>query len=75
MGTDLTDVNHVKAQLSGMFEMKDLGNLLYFLWIEVNHTPLGLLLMQRHYALNIMFKFGMSVCKSMATPLDPKVAE
>ena len=41
---DLTDVNRIKAKLSNIFEMKDQGNLHYFLDIEVIHTPSQLLL-------------------------------
>ena len=69
-GADLTDVNRVKAQLSSMLVMKDLGNLHYFLGIEVIHTPSGLLLTQHHYALNMLLKLGMTACKSVATPVD-----
>ena len=57
-GADLSDVNRVQALLSSLLEIKDLGNMHYFLGIEVIHTPPGLLLTQRHYALNMLFKFG-----------------
>jgi hypothetical protein len=60
----------MKAQLSNTFEMKDLGKLHYFLGIEVIHTPLGILLTQHHYALNMLFKFGMIACKPVSTSLD-----
>ena len=70
MGADPTDVNRVKSQQSNMFEMKDLGKVHYFLGIEVIQTPSGLLLTQCHYALNMLFKFGMTACKSVATPVD-----
>ena len=58
-GANMTDVNRVKAQLSSMFEIKDLGKLLYFLGIEMIHTHSGLLLTQPHYVVNTPFKFGM----------------
>ena len=53
--------------------MKDLGDLHYFLGIEVIRTPEGILISQRHYVLNMLFKFGMADCKSVSTPLDRTV--
>ena len=37
-GPDLAAISKVKSQLSKAFEMKDLGDLHYFLGIEVIHT-------------------------------------
>mgnify|MGYP000084767721 CR=1 FL=1 len=64
---DITDPNlaaisKVKSQLSEAFEMKDLGDLHYFLRIEVIHTPDDILLTQRHYVLNMLYKFRMTDC-------------
>ena len=67
---DLPKIDHVKFQLLASFEMKDLGDLHYFLAIEVIHTPNGILLTQRHYVLNMLYKFGMTDCRSVTTPLD-----
>ena len=43
-GPGLPEINRVKSQLSDAFEMKDLGDLHYFLGIEVIQTPDGILL-------------------------------
>ena len=60
---DLAVLNKlVKSQLSEAFEMKDLVYLHYFLEIEVIHTPDGILSSQRHYVLNMLYKFGMMDC-------------
>ena len=56
--------------LSGKFEMKDMGELHYFLGIEVIRTTKGIMLSQRHYILNLLFKFGMTDQKPISTPLD-----
>ena len=40
--------------------MKDLGDLHYFLGIEVIHTPEGILFSQHHNVLSMLFKFGMT---------------
>jgi hypothetical protein len=63
----------VKRELAASFDMKDLGDLHYFLEIEVIRTPEGILIRQRHYALDMLFKFGMADCKPISTPLDRTV--
>ena len=42
----------------------------YFLGIEVILTPDGIMTSRRHYILNLLYKFGMTKCKSVTTPLD-----
>jgi histone deacetylase 1/2 len=51
------------------FALKDLGNLSYFLGIEVTSTQGGILLKQEKYAGDILTRVGMSKCKVSATPL------
>jgi hypothetical protein len=51
------------------FMLKDLGDLHYFLRIEVNKTSDGLVLMQEKYAKDLLQKSGMASCKSVSTPL------
>ena len=55
------------------FDMKDPGDLHYFLKIEVIRTLVGILVSQRHYMLSILFKFGMAICKSVSSPLDKTI--
>ena len=69
-GTDLAEITKVKSLLSGKFEMKDLHEIHYFLGIEVIRTPVGILISQRHYVLNLLYKLGLTECKRMSTPLD-----
>ena len=69
-GEHLVDINKVKSLLSNKFEMTDMKELHYFLGIEVIRTPAGIMISQRHYILNLLYKFGMTECKSVATPLD-----
>ena len=42
----------------------------YFLGIEVIQTPIEIIISQWHYILNLLYKFGMTECKYVATPLD-----
>ena len=53
--------------------MKDLGDLHYFLGIEVIRTPENILISPHHYVLSMLFKFGMADYKTVSTPLDRTV--
>ena len=69
-GEHLVNINKVKSLLSNKFEMTDMKELHYFLGIEVIRTPAGIMISQRHYILNLLYKFRMIECKSVATPLN-----
>jgi hypothetical protein len=49
--------------------LKDLGDLNYFLGIEVNKIQNGLVLMQEKYATDILQRTDMVNCKPVSTPL------
>jgi len=67
------DISDLKKLLKQKFEMKDLGELRYFLGIEVIHSPKGIWLLQRQYALNKLFEYGMTGCKPISIPLEQNV--
>ena len=69
-GEHLVDINKVKFLLSDKFEMTNMKELHYFLGIEVIRTPIGIMISQRYYILNLLYMFGIVKCKSVATPLD-----
>ncbi|MCO5576543.1 hypothetical protein L7F22_030354 [Adiantum nelumboides] len=50
--------------------MKDLGELRYFLGIEMIRNEGGVLLLQKKYGLDMLMKYGMAYCKPILTPLD-----
>ena len=58
-----------KRELTSEFEMKDLGPMHYFLGLEVWQNPGEIFLAQGKYTVDILRKFGMMDCKSMATPM------
>ena len=66
-------IGMLKKQLHSKFDMKDLGELRYFLGIEVVRANDGIWLVQRQYALDMLKKFGMTGCKPLDTPLDQNV--
>ncbi|KAK1678259.1 hypothetical protein QYE76_039107 [Lolium multiflorum] len=56
--------------LNKHFAIKDLGDLHYFLGIEVKKVPRGLLLTQEKYASDLIANAGLRYCKSAPTPLS-----
>jgi hypothetical protein len=52
------------------FALKDLGDLHYFIGIEVTKIKDGILLSQSKYAMDILQRAGTSKCKVVATPLS-----
>ncbi len=73
--TRYSDANifYLKKLLKQKFEMKDLGELRYFLDIEVIQSPKGIWLLQRQYALNKSSEYGMTGCKPISIPLEQNV--
>jgi hypothetical protein len=63
----------LKKLLKQKFEMKDLGELRYFLGIEVIQSPKGIRLLQRQYALNKLSEYGMTGWKPISIPLEQNV--
>lgn len=61
----------VKRALSDKFEMKDLGELHYFLGVKIvqNHEKGTTWIGQPLYTENILQKFGMENAKSISTPV------
>jgi len=53
--------------------MKNLGELHYFLGIEVIQSPKGIWLLQKQYALNKLSEYGMTGCKCISIPLKQNV--
>ena len=53
------------------FALKDLGDLHFFLGTEVKRGRDGLILTQERYAMDILKRSGMQLCKPVDTPLSP----
>ncbi|KAK9924142.1 hypothetical protein M0R45_032529 [Rubus argutus] len=69
-GDDLKEMNELQKYLSTEFEMKDLGQLKYFLGIEVARSKRGISLSQRKYVLDLLAETGMLDCKPIETPIE-----
>jgi hypothetical protein len=61
--------NALLKDLEKDFALKDLGNLHYFLGIEVKRNSDGLVLSQEKYARDVIKRTNMGSCKSVNTPL------
>ena len=59
--------------LNNVFRMKDMGDVHYFLGIQVHHTHDGLFLNQSKYAQDLLVAAGMQYCAIMPTPLPIKL--
>ncbi|XP_014517337.1 uncharacterized protein LOC106774818 [Vigna radiata var. radiata] len=60
----------LEKKLAVEFEMKDLGQLKYFLGIEISRSEQGIFLSQRKYILDILSEIGMLACKLADTPIE-----
>jgi hypothetical protein len=67
---DAAEITRVKNCLSKAFEVKDLGQLRYFLGIEVARSKKGIVLSQRKYILDLLSDMGMMDCRAAPTPMD-----
>lgn len=63
-------ISALLRDLNNFFAIKDLGDLHFFLGIEVKKLNDGLLLTQEKYATDLLDKVGMRHCKSAPTPLS-----
>ncbi|RVW43373.1 Retrovirus-related Pol polyprotein from transposon RE1 [Vitis vinifera] len=68
-GSDTAAITSLIAQLNSEFSLKDLGEVHYFLGIQVSHTNNGLHLSQTKYIRDLLQKTKMVHCKPARTPL------
>ncbi|KAM1675199.1 hypothetical protein ACFX2K_041176 [Malus domestica] len=69
-GDDQNEIQRLQKYLAVEFEMKELGELKYFLGIEVARSKHGIFLSQRNYVLDLLAKTGMIYCKPVDTPIE-----
>ncbi|XP_019084338.1 PREDICTED: uncharacterized protein LOC109125968 [Camelina sativa] len=69
-GTNKDIINQFKKEMTTNFDMSDLGNLTYYLGIEVCQHEEGITLNQRRYALKILEEAGMNDCNPVHIPME-----
>ncbi|XP_022899321.1 uncharacterized protein LOC111412620 [Olea europaea var. sylvestris] len=67
------EINQLKWFLHSHFKLKDLGNLKYFLRLEIARSKKGIFLSQRQYTLQLLEDTGFLASKPAALPMDPKL--
>jgi hypothetical protein len=70
-GTSLIVFDELKFALDQTFRIKNLGQLKFFLGIEVARSSKGISLCQRKYCLELLADAKLTKCKPASTPLDP----
>jgi Reverse transcriptase (RNA-dependent DNA polymerase)/Integrase core domain/gag-polypeptide of LTR copia-type/GAG-pre-integrase domain len=69
-GSDKRGIIDLKLHLGREFDIKDLGNLKYFLGIEIARSQKGLFLSQRKYILDLLRESGKMGVKPANIPMD-----
>ena len=64
------EFTHIKQILDTNFKIKDLGQLKYFLGLEIAHSKRGISLSQRKYCLELLADSGVTNSKPASTPID-----
>ena len=59
--------------MQAKFEMSMIGELTYFLGLQIHQQDSGIFLSQSKYAKNLMKKFGLDSASSVRTPMSPNV--
>nr|GEX55178.1 uncharacterized mitochondrial protein AtMg00810-like [Tanacetum cinerariifolium] len=58
--------------MKSRFEMSMMGEMTFFLGLQVNQSPCGLFINQSKYMLEILNKYEMESCDPAGTPMDIK---
>ncbi|GJV65334.1 uncharacterized mitochondrial protein-like protein [Tanacetum coccineum] len=72
-GNNTTLISHFKQQLDSKYNIKDLGNLNYYLGIEFLNNKTGITMTQRKYALELLHTAGVLDIKPSHIPVDPNI--
>lgn len=62
-------VQEIKNSMLKVFEMSDLGQMKFFLGMEIFQSSEGIFLSQKRYALNLLKRFKLDKYKPVANPL------
>ncbi|GJW89854.1 retrovirus-related pol polyprotein from transposon TNT 1-94, partial [Tanacetum coccineum] len=63
---------HFANLMKNNFEMSMMGELKFFLGLQVHQSPRGIFISQSQYAIELLKKHGLDECVSMSTPMATK---
>jgi len=72
-GDSFSEFEHIKSILHAFFKIKDLGQLKYFLGLEVAYSKLEISSCQRKYCLDLLSDSGSISAKPVSTPFNPSI--
>ncbi|KAG8488956.1 hypothetical protein CXB51_016958 [Gossypium anomalum] len=72
-GDDSIEIERLKEFLSLEFQLKNLGNLRYFLGMEIARSKAGISISQRKYVLDLLSEVGLLGCKPAETLMEPNL--
>ncbi|PNY05485.1 retrovirus-related Pol polyprotein from transposon TNT 1-94 [Trifolium pratense] len=72
-GNHMAEFSYVKNLLHNAFKIKDLGQLKYFLGLEVAHSAKGISLCQRKHCLDLLTDSGLLGAKPVSTPSNASI--
>ena len=71
-GNDESSIAQLKQALASEFQVKDLGQMRYFLGMEITRSRKGINVSHRKYTLDLLHETGMLGAKPEETPMDDK---
>lgn len=63
-------INQFNESLSSQFKLKNLGNLQYFLNLEISKSTQGMVVSQRKFILELLEEYGVLSAKPSSTPVE-----
>lgn len=72
-GSSLQAINSLKQFLSQKFHMKDLGQVRYFLGLEIDKSPNGIFLSQKKYITDTLKEHKLFNVKPLQLPIDSHI--
>lgn len=69
-GNNRQEIEHLKKMLSNTFKMKDLGDVRYFLGLEISRSEAGFFVSQKKYTMDLLDEFEVTGLTTLKLPMD-----
>lgn len=71
---DEDEITDIKSSLHTQFQIKDLGQIHYFLGLEFNKISNGMIVHQQKYIKELLQSYSLSECAPVSMPLPSKLS-